>query len=260
MKRILKIAVWMLYLTGLGFLVGFVEARRETVEVHVPEIFIDQSGGHLFVTRDNVLEELSNIGCDFTGTQLKEIDVNRMEKTLGLMAGVKNAEVFKNLSGTLHIKITQREPILRVINARGLHAYIDVDGRSMPVSDQYTARVIVFNGHINDPLYNFDMRMFHNDSLKRVYLLDDIFLMANYLRADTLFNALITQVYVNEKQEFELIPRVGNQRIMFGTADNYTEKFKKLEAFYTKGSDPRELNLYDTITVKYNKLIICSKR
>ncbi|MFN3916905.1 MAG: cell division protein FtsQ/DivIB [Flavobacteriales bacterium] len=261
MKRFLKIAIWFIYLVGVGFLFGFVESKRDTVVVHPPDIYIEQAYGHLFVTKDNVLEELSNIGFDFNGETLREIDVNRMERVLNGVPGVKNAEVYKNHNGNLTIKIKQRNPIVRIFNSRGISAYIDEEGKSMPTSEQYTAKVLVFNGYIEDPLYNFDITTAEaSDSLTKVYVLGDIYHLAKYIKQDSLFSALIAQVYVNSKQEFELISRVSDHRILFGTIEDYTEKFKKLEAFYTKGVKPEELNLYDTITLKYNKLIICSKR
>ena len=37
------------------------------------------------------------------------------------------------------------------------------------------------------------------------------------------------------------------------------EKLNKIKLFYTKGPDPKELNLYDTLNVMYNDQIVCSK-
>ena len=54
----------------------------------------------------------------------------------------------------------------------------------------------------------------------------------NLLRHDPFWMAQIDQVDITPTDTFELIPKLGNQVIRFGNADNYEEKFNKLLAFY----------------------------
>jgi cell division protein FtsQ len=68
-------------------------------------------------------------------------------------------------------------------------------------------------------------------------------------------------VYVNKQGEFELIPRVGNHRILLGGADDISSKLKRLKTFYTsKDVNVKELNMYDTINLKYKNQLVCSNR
>ena len=65
----------------------------------------------------------------------------------------------------------------------------------------------------------------------------------------------ILQIHINNYGYFELIPRIGNQRILFGNAENMEEKFRKIKLFYADGPHPKELNVYDTLNVMYSNQI-----
>jgi cell division protein FtsQ len=97
-------------------------------------------------------------------------------------------------------------------------------------------------------------------SSKEDVLLKGIYDIANEINKDQFLSSQIVQVYCNKKGGFELIPRIGNHRVIFGSAENVDLKFKKLKSFYTKGINIKELNLYDTLNIMYNTQIVCSKR
>ena len=84
--------------------------------------------------------------------------------------------------------------------------------------------------------------------------------MSKLINNDSFLKSQIVQIHINNYGYFELIPRIGNQRILFGSLDNMEKKFKKIKLFYTNGPDPKGLNLYDTLNVMYENQIICSKR
>ena len=66
-------------------------------------------------------------------------------------------------------------------------------------------------------------------------------------------------VYVNEKGDFVLVPRVGSHLIVFGGIDDMEEKCAKLKALYERGWEPREWNCYKTVNLKYKGQIVCTK-
>ena len=147
MKKILKISAWSLFILGTMLLVGFVDADYKAITCSRVEINIDKSNGYGFVTEELVLEEMSNMGYSFANQLMGDIEVDRIEKSLIDMPGVKNAEVFKYNSGVVKIDITQRKPIARVIMKGGLIGfYLDEAGEKMPLSDVYVAQVPIFNG------------------------------------------------------------------------------------------------------------------
>lgn len=262
MKKVLKISAWSLFVISAMLLVGFVDGDYKAIACARPEINIDKSNGHGFVTEELVLEEMSNMGYSFTNQLMGDIEVDRIEKSLLNMPGVKNAEVFKFNSGVVKIDITQRTPIARVIMKDGLISfYLDETGHKIPLSDHYVAKVPIFNGEIKEGRNGYSVNeLYENDSLKAVSVIDDIYKVALLFDENKFMNAQIVQTYFNQDKEMEMIPRVGNQRILFGDSKDAEIKFKKLTRFYTEVINPKELNLYDTLNIKYINQIICSKR
>ena len=73
-------------------------------------------------------------------------------------------------------------------------------------------------------------------------------------------NAQIEQLYVNKEFEIELIPRVGNHRIVVGDATDIKTKLDKLKVFYDKGLNKTGWNEYSVINLKFANQVVCKKR
>jgi cell division protein FtsQ len=69
----------------------------------------------------------------------------------------------------------------------------------------------------------------------------------------------IEQLFVNDKADIELIPRVGNQRIVLGSADSLEVKMRNLLAFYKQAMPKVGWDTYKTINVKYTNQVVCVK-
>jgi cell division protein FtsQ len=116
----------------------------------------------------------------------------------------------------------------------------------------FTAKVLVANGFI---LEGFANRV---DTLD-TKLARDLYNTALFIENDTLWNDQIEQLYVNQQSEIEMVPRVGNQRIILGTADSLQVKFRNLLAFYKKAMPRVGWDAYKTISLKYANQIVCEK-
>jgi cell division protein FtsQ len=131
----------------------------------------------------------------------------------------------------------------------------------MPISDDFSAHVVTVNGFINETDLTKNVNtVINNDSLKTIEILDDLYAISNYVCSNKFFTSQITHIFVNNLKEFELSPRVGNQRIMFGKAENIAGKFKKLDVFYKEGISNAGWEKYDTINLMYKNQVVCSKR
>jgi cell division protein FtsQ len=263
MKKGIKILSWSAFTLVVLILLVFVDNSYSAIPCAAPQISIVQEDGHHFITEKSVIEQLSNIGYSLIGQQFKDIEVSRIEEVIESTPGVKNAEVYKLNNGSLTLEINQSRPIARVITDNGLVSfYLDADGNTMPLSKSYIARVPVFSGSIYNADGNFKnvFEIKANDSLKAIHLLDDIFDVASALDKNEFIKLQTLQVFVTDKNEFEITPRVGKNRILLGTAENIESKLSKLTQFYTAVIQPQELNNYDTISVKYSNQIVCSKR
>jgi len=88
----------------------------------------------------------------------------------------------------------------------------------------------------------------------------DLYKTADFIRKDSLWSAQIVQVFVNENHEMELIPRVGNQRILLGNADSLKTKFANLLVFYKQALPKVGEDVYKIINIKYANQVIGVKK
>jgi cell division protein FtsQ len=75
-----------------------------------------------------------------------------------------------------------------------------------------------------------------------------------------LWDAQIAQIYVDDKHEIELIPRVGSHRILLGDADSLETKFSNLLAFYKQAIPKVGWDAYKVINIKYANQVVGVKR
>ncbi len=250
----LKRASWLLALFfSIAIIVSSV-GKRESSAVQSVEVTIKPlSGGSALIQKKDVEISLQRaFGGKLEGMPLSSMDVGWLEKALEEDPFILNADVYLDARSRVNVHIVQREPVLRVIDANGLSYYLDKDGIKMPLSRHFAARVLVATGNIppHDP-----------DFLERKrHRLKDLFLLAEKISADDFYRPMIEQIYVSNTSEFTLIPKVGNQKILFGSFANADEKLENLRIFYQEGMPYEGWQKYRTINVKYKGQVVCERR
>lgn len=154
--------------------------------------------------------------------------------------------------------------MLRVVNYNNESYYIDNEGVLFPTSENYTARVLVASGNLNEPYALYcSKKAFEaekQEQLQRKTLLDDLYYLSHYIYNDSLWCAMFEQIYLNENGEFELIPKVGDIIIEFGDTSDLQNKFIKLRAFYEQIVPKINLKDFSRVNLKYKKQIVCTKK
>jgi len=242
---------WLMSLAGVVVLLSFIDAKKQTVKCSNVKILIP--GADNFIEREEIDAILKQDQGVLLGRNLEKINIHQIEKKLRSNPYIGFAKVYVDMDGVLHIEVKQRQPILRVLNASGQDFYIDNDGLKMPISSNFTANVLVATGNITEV---FGSRI---DTL-HTQLARDLYKTALYIKKDTLWDAQIEQIIVDTKNDMELIPRVGNQRIILGNADSIEVKMKNLLIFYKKAMPQVGWDTYKTINIKYTNQIVCEKR
>tara|TARA_R110002049_G_scaffold6899_4_gene41983 strand:+ start:527 stop:1318 length:792 start_codon:yes stop_codon:yes gene_type:complete len=258
-----KIVMWVLLLSAVTVLLGFVESSRSEQLCTEILIDIDRSKQNFFIDEEDIHSMIHHEVSAIVNRPLAELNSNDMELQLNGHPSIKNAEVFKTLDGKLSIKIKQREPIMRVYSSNGDSYYMDKEGQLMPLSDKFTSRVMVANGFIYSPYTKFVGLNFSEelpDSILKRTQLDELFKYADFISKDPFWKAQIEQLHVNKDMDIELIPRVGNHTIVFGDANHIESKFEKLIVFYNKGLSNTGWNEYSVINLKYEGQVVCTKR
>lgn len=249
-KFIFKCFAWLISLGGIVTLMSFVEIKKRTVNCTNIKILIP--GADNFIEREEIDAILKQSEGQLIGRNLEKINLHAIEQRIKANPYIALSTVYADMDGVIHIEISQRQPLLRIINNGGQDYYIDRDGLKMPVSPNFTANVLVANGRI---LEHFGGRV---DTLVSK-MASDLYKTALYLKKDTLWDSQIEQIFVNDKEDIELLPRVGNQRIILGNADSLDTKMNNLLVFYKKAMPQVGWDTYKTINIKYTNQIVCEK-
>lgn len=249
-KAIFKGFAWLVCLAGVVVLMSFIGIKKNEVKCTKVEILIP--GADNFIEREEVDQILKESQGVLIGRKLQGINIHQIEESLRANPYIAFAKVYADMDGIIHVDVRQRQPVLRILNAGGQDFYIDNEGLKMPMSPNFTANVLVATGDI---LEGYGGKV---DTLFTP-LASDLYKTALFMKKDTLWNAQIEQIFVNDKQDIELIPRVGNQRIILGNADSLETKMNNLLAFYKQAMPLVGWNAYKTINLKYTNQIVCEK-
>lgn len=245
-KRLLIGFAWVISLGGLVVLMGFIEGKKASVVCTAVKV---NTGSEFFIDKQEVDQILQTSSHTLIGQKLENINIQQLENKLKANPFIEFAKVYYEMDGVLRVDVSQRQPILRVMNHYDMDFYIDQHGLKIPLSSNFTAKVLVANGYIDELFAN------KVDSL-HTQLAKDLFRTADFIRKDSLWDAQIAQIYVNNEREIELIPRVGNQRILIGNADSLQVKLGNLLAFYKQVLPQVGWDKYSKINIKYTNQVI----
>lgn len=230
-----------LLLVGVvAFLVGFSHERNIEKKVH--DIAIEfEEGNLLFMDHEMVNKLLIQNGKTVKNEPKTVIDLHKLEANVLSHPMVESASVFLTVDGLLKTKIKQRTPIARVISDTKSY-YIDKQAKTMPLSENHSARVLLVYGNINE------------DDNKAIQ-----YLVTNILNDEFLKKQIIS-VRKSIDEEFILNTRIGDHIIELGNLDDLESKFKDLKAFYNKTMIDQTIDNYTSINLKYSNQVVCTKK
>lgn len=237
--------------------VGFSESYRAELVCKDVVFAIDENTNKpKLLSESDILGGIKKNKKDFIGKKVRTIPLHQIEEAISNNPSILSCECFVTIDGTMHVRVQQRIPVLRIV---GLHDnyYIDEHGRLMPLSNNYTARTLVASGNISDGFRKTWNVLLQSD--KDSSSLKDIFLITMAIRKNEFLNSLLEQVYVNNKQQYVLVSKIGPAVIEFGSIEQYEQKLQNLQAFYKSQKVRENWHLYDKISLKYSNQVVCTK-
>lgn len=229
-------------------LLGFVHKQQN--DKLVQNILINIDYEHDFVGKEEILGLMTGYNSKvLIGQPFQNINLKQLEERIKTHNFVADAEVYKDHKGNLMVDIAQSRPVARIIQQDGPHAYIGYSGNTLPISERYTARVLLIDG-------SFSQKFFKTNFLQteegKPYL--DLI---KKIDSDKLWKAQITQLTIDHKGEISFYPQVGDQLIEFGKPDDIDKKLEKLKIFYKKIFPYKGYNTYDRVSLKFRDQIVC---
>ena len=241
MKRVIEILKFVLLLALIVFLFGFSKKRNDKRNLTKLEVeFVDSNTP--FITYNTVNKLLIQNKVEVTGIGKETLVLKEMEKQLRENPMVRKAEVFVTIDGVLGAKIEQRDPIGRVSpQLLGPDYYLDADGKKMPLSTVYSARVPIVTG-ISESDY------------------DEITPLLLKIREDDFMQHHVVGLNRRGDGEIELELRKSELKILFGKPEHIAKKFQNFKAFYKKTKQDSTLFGYDKINLKFISQVIATKK
>jgi cell division protein FtsQ len=247
LKKVLIILFWVLLAGYLFFAVAFTVKKTEESLCTQIRIVVTDSAAYGFIRTADIYPLVSPFEDRLLGRPLHEINTRELEQVVRRYPPVAGAETYTTADGTLCVEVRQRIPILRVINRFQESFFLDSEGKILTPVARYTPHVPVASGYIDEKAREQEM-------------LPALFRLGTYIRNHPFWNAQIQQIYVNEQQQLELIPRAGNHTILWGPPGDDEDKFERLEALYRNALNIQGWDTYSTINVQYRNQIVCTRR
>jgi len=258
MRKVLKILliIPVLYLILIPvFLVSSANSRR----CKGISIDIKDSSDYHFVTKRQLLNLVYGSTGKINGKPVKDISVSEIESKINGLRELKEAEVYMAIDGTIHVYANQRDPVMRVMPNGGGDFFIDNDGVVVRKRNLYTPRLHIVEGNVNISSAMLNGVSVLDTSIKNS-ILKDIYYLVEYINDNSFWSAQIDQIYVDNNDQIDLIPRVGNHVIHLGSTENLEGKFRNLATFYDKVLPEVGWNKYSVINLEYKDQIVCKKR
>jgi cell division protein FtsQ len=249
-RKVALILTWLGIAAWFVVVMGFVMEKSEEVLCNRIDVILQDTINNRFVTRTDILSIVEFSGLETRGYPLSQINTRSLEHLLEENPYVKNAEVSKDVSGKLEVTVEQRVALVRVLPNGSRGYYLDKEGRMLPLSDHFTPLIMLVTGYLPGSVSDGQS----GDRLSEMYQ------FCNYLSEKPFWNDQVVQIYVNDKGEYELIPRVGAHHILMGSMDQWEKKLRNLELLYEQGLSKYGWNTYQTINLKYTNQVICTKR
>ncbi len=237
-KNILIVTVSLiLSLFLLIVLVVLAPSREDCVCTKVSVSVVD-GDKYKFISVDDIHRQMDLKNMKLEGKPLDEIDIHEIETKLEEHPMLRNVECYLNNKGVVSIDVEQRVPLFRVISP-GRSFYVDSDRNIMPLVFNHLAYLPIVTGNVNPQFATLE-------------LFDFIL----YLQNDNFMASLIEQIYVHSNNSVEIVPRVGQFRIIVGTLDRYEAKINKLKTFYNEVLPEVGWDKYSTINLDYKDQVV----
>lgn len=242
MIRIISIIVATIlfcYIVVVSFLL---RDMRQDYVCHDLQVVVKDSLEKHFVSEGDLISILKRADLNPIKRPMSDVNTEKIEQELLKNEMIANVEAYKTPSGIVKMEVMQKIPIIRIMSVTGSY-YVDNMGTTMPISRRYASHVPIASGFV-----------------EKEFAVTDLYKFALFLQENEFWNDLIEQIYVFQDQEVELIPKVGNHRIMLGTIDDFRDKLDKLKLFYEQAIPKVGWEKYSVINLKYKNQIVCTKK
>jgi len=238
-----------LLLSGVLLVLVIVFAETKQVGRTCQRIAITIAGeDQQFVDKQGLLAQLkAHTTSPICGTPMQVLETRSIENIVKTNNFVREGIAYKNWKGDLKIEVFPRRPIARIIDPYQQSQYVDEDGSFLPLSDRYTARVLLVETEQRDT----------EQSLRKHTYGKALLALLNYIDRDPFWHAQIVYMRINEKGKIVMHTQISKQRVEFGFPEATEEKLAKLALFFKQIIPYKGWNTYKRVNVEFDNQIVC---
>jgi len=257
MIRTLQITMVIIYVLAIAALMNFVFITNGDTYLDGTNVVVYRNTENGFLKKEVVYDSLLNIQS-LDSIMIKNLDISKLEKSIRQNPFVSSADLYVNIEGKLMVNVNEEKPLLRIFNKKSPSFYVNKDGKILPLSNDYSARVYMVNGYLNTP-YEPGFNSVY-DTIYSNTKLKEILHLANTIEKSEFFKSQINQIYINSRHEYELLPEFGNHTVILGDLSDLDMKLRNLDAFYRQVLLEEGLDKYSAINLKFKNQIVCVKK
>lgn len=229
--------------------ISFVDKQQSETAYKEMVIFIEDRYDNFFVDEEDVKDMITQDGQKvFEGKFISELNLKQLEQRVKEESFIKDADVYRDLKGNILVRATQRRPIARLISENSEDRYIATDGTILPMSQKFTAKVILIRGIEN---------LSPGENVLEMEKYDGLMDLLQFIYADDFWRAQVSEIDRLSKGDLVMYTQVSKQFIEFGKPENIESKFERLKIFYKDILPRKGWNTYERVNVKFNNQIIC---
>ncbi len=227
-NRFLKISLILFGLTSFVVVSRLAIQKKKNAGVRAFKVSIAyKDKTKKLINADYIKNEVrKSLGYNVARVKLDDVNLMEIEGILENNNYVEEVEVFIDGRNVLRVRLRQKNPIVRVISGQGSY-YLDSKGEQLQLSPVATVRVPIVTGNVRDYDANYRKTPGHQ--------FNEIFKLAKKVDRDEFLEALVEQIHVEANGSFLLIPKLGKEKIMLGSAEDLDDKVYKLKQFYKEG-------------------------
>lgn len=239
MKKLFNYGVLFFVVVFASFLMAFSSYRHDQKTIGEVETKVFDNQG-LFITNETV-NNLLKQNQDSLENQLNSaINLHTLEGRIAKHPLVEEALVYQDVNGGLGVEVYQKTPVLRVY-ADDSSYYLDDSGNTMPLSENFTARVPMYRGP-------------WNDQVKK-----DVYSLIEKLNEDLFWSRELIGVSSTKEDGYLLHTRTGNHLVVVGSLKGLDTKLDKYEIFLATAMNQGLAKEYKKVNLKFNNQVVCSK-
>lgn len=214
-------------------------------------IVLAEQEDNLFLDVEQVKDVL-HVESYILGVPMDQLRLTELENEMINTGFVQHANAAAAANGVLDLRLKLRRPIARVKPNRGKEFYIDTEGRKMPLSRMFTARVPLLHGPFVEWASQADTIQ---DSTLR-----SIVPVLQFVHRSAFWQAQVSELVADGSGQLTMYPQLGDTKVLLGTATEGELKLKRLMAFYKKVMNVKGWNQYRSVDLRFGNQIVASNK